>query len=188
MVRVEDYREKVVGLRPVYTDLGNSTELLMVSGEVLLDKRGLKTVVKSLAQSYAVDLNAQRRNLEQRLNKKGPMPFYLSGERIFVPLKMRRALTDHDLVNGYVDVRYLKIEKEKGKSCRALLSSGQVLEIFSNTDTANKSKEQGKSLLEEMQTLTDLDEEQAVATARFLIRTLKKLTVGTFLFCQLLAG
>lgn len=177
MVRVDDYREKVVGLRPVYTNCGNNTEILLDSGEVLLDERGLKAVQRSLAQSYAIDLNAQRRNLEQRLNKKGVLPFYLSESRVFIALKMRRALADHDMVYGFVDVRYLKIEAEKGKSCRALLTSGQAMEILSNPDTANRSKDLGKALLEELQKSADLDEEHAVATARFLIRTLKSINL-----------
>lgn len=175
MVRIDDYREKVVGLRPVYTNLGNNTEILLDSGEVLLDNRGLKAVQKTLAQSYAIDLIAQRRNLEQRLNKKGILPFYLSENRVFVPLKMRRAIADHDIVCGYLDVRYLKIVVEKDKSCRAMLSSGQIIEIVSSLETANRNKDLGKTLLEELQKASDLDEEQAVATARFLIRTLKSL-------------
>lgn len=170
---INDYRDKVVGLRPVYTNCGNNTEILLDTGEVLLDKRGLKAVLRSLAQSYAIDLNAQRKNLEQQLSKKGNLPFYLNPSRIFVPLKMRRALADHDMVYGYVDVRYLVIAAEKGKSCQAILSSGQVIEIFSNPDTANRCKDLGKALLDDLQKSADLDEEQAVATARFLIRTLK---------------
>ena len=173
MVKVEDYREQVIGLRPVYTDIGNSTEVFLVSGEVLLDKRGLKSVIKSLVKAYAIDLKSQRQDLELRLKRKGPLPFYLNQERIFIPLKMRRAVTDNDRVNGYIDVRHLKIEGRKDGSCTALISTGQVIEVFNNIDSAIKSKEIGKFLLEEMQIAVDIDEKQAVAATLFLINTLK---------------
>jgi hypothetical protein len=172
-VRVEDYREEVIGLRPVYTETGNATELFLASGKVLLDKRGQKSVIKALARAYAIDLTAQRQALQIRLGCKGMLPFHLDEKRVFVPLKLRRARVENDQVNGYMDVRYIKIEGNKGGGCRVLLSTGQVLEVLSSIDTANRSKHLGERLLEEMQPVLDLEEEQAVAAARFLVRTLK---------------
>ena len=38
-VKVEQFRDEVIVLRPVYTDRGNATELWLNSGEVLQDMR-----------------------------------------------------------------------------------------------------------------------------------------------------
>ncbi len=103
---LERIKEEIIALQPVYTDTGNATRIILHEGESL-DSRGMRSIIMALARIYAVDLAAQRDSLELRLNRHGVMPFYLSKKRVFVPLKMRKALSPKDMVYGYVDVKFM---------------------------------------------------------------------------------
>jgi hypothetical protein len=168
-------RDRIIGIKPVYTVEGNATEILLNDGTIVLDPRGLKSVHRALARLYAVDLQAQRLQVENMLHRRGTLPFYLE-ERVFVPLKLRRAVTDNDQVYGYVDVRYLDEPqpKENGQ-CRVRLKSGQELEVLSSVITAAASRHTGLRVLEVLTTESGRDpaEEQIVNTVLYIIRCLK---------------
>ena len=83
MAKVEQWRDDVVGLRPVYEDIGNCTEILLRNGTVVRDRRVLNSVVKALAAAYAIDLKAQRRILREKITRQGVLPFYLEAGRVF---------------------------------------------------------------------------------------------------------
>ena len=147
--KVEHWRDDVIGLRPVYTERGNATELMLRSGEVKVDERGIKSVLAALARSYAIDFKAQRVQLGKVLQKQANLPFHLGSERIFVPLKMRRAVTDNDQVYGYVDVRCLDEPRAGAEGqCLVMLKTGLELEVLSSVTTAAASRHTGLRLLE----------------------------------------
>ncbi len=146
--KVEQLRDELVGLRPVYTEIGNCTELLLKSGEVVLDRRVLQSVVKALAAAYAVDLKAQRRLLQSRLNRQGVLPFYLGKGRVFVPLKMRQAVAENDAVYGYVDLACItEALGTNDRGCVIRLANGLELEILSSQSTVLGIQHTGKVVL-----------------------------------------
>jgi hypothetical protein len=173
--KVEQWRDDVIGLRPVYTDLGNATEVLLKDGEVVLDERGLKSVLTALGRAYAVDFKAQRMQVKELLQKQGTLPFYLGSERVFVPLKMRRAVTDNDQVYGYVDVRFME-EPYTGDNyqCLVRLKTGLELDILSSVITAAASRHTGLRLLEVLNVDSGRDsaEQQIVNSVLYFIRCL----------------
>ena len=175
--RVEQVRDTVIGLRPVYTERGNATELWLASGELLVDRRGVKSTLMALARSYAVDLKAQRRQLEQLIQRNGVFPFYL-GRRVFVPIKMRQAITENDSVYGYLDSEYIMdIKGGKGRGCRLLLTTGDSIEAFSSRATALKSWYLGLNLQKELGTDDDnnQDEQIIMQSVLTLCRSLKEM-------------
>lgn len=175
--RVEQVRDAVIGLRPVYTDQGNATELWLASGEILVDRRGVKSVVTALARSYALDLKAQRQQLGQLLERSMILPFYL-GRRVFVPLKMRKALMDNDMVYGYFDADYIKdIQGGRFRECRVLLKTCDEFKALSSQATAQKSLHLGLRLLEALKGDTDdtRDEQQVMESVGALYRSLKEI-------------
>ncbi|QGU00471.1 hypothetical protein SYNTR_1877 [Candidatus Syntrophocurvum alkaliphilum] len=151
-VRIELVRDNIIGLRPVYTDGGNATEVFLSSGEVLLDYRGIKTVKAAFARNYAVDLQAQRQGIEREFNRKGGvLPFYLNN-RVFIPLKMRQAIGENDLVYGFIDVKYVtEIREEERRKCRVYLSTGSDVEVLSGVNTANNSMILGNKVFDNIQ-------------------------------------
>ena len=151
-VKVEQYRDEVIVLRPVYTDRGNATELWLNSGEVLQDMRGLKAVLSALAGIYAVDLKAQKKHLREALNHGGILPLYL-GKRVFIPLKMRQVVTDNDAVYGYVDLDFIKglDGEKKERICWVRLKTGEDIKLCSTLTTAVNSRHLGEKLAECLQ-------------------------------------
>ncbi|CFX11836.1 Uncharacterized [Syntrophomonas zehnderi OL-4] len=136
MGKVEQLRDEVIGLRPVYCEIGNATELLLKDGTIILDKRTLNSVVKALAAAYAVNLKAQRKHLQEKLDRKGILPFYLGDGRVFIPLKMRQAVTANDAVYGYIDLNYMTEPRpQTGKECAIELINGIKLQVLSGQST-----------------------------------------------------
>lgn len=178
--KVEQVRDQVVGLRPIYSSIGNVTELIIDEGGTLIDRRVLRSVVQALARSYAVDLPAQRQLVSVWLNKKTLIPFYLGKERVFVPLKMRPKRTGHDETYGYIDVLFLASISETGRrNCRVGLKNDVVLEVISGKGTVLQSQHGGKHLLELLGSLKRplSEEDKAVDSARWMVQTLNKISL-----------
>ncbi|MGE5458928.1 MAG: hypothetical protein ACM3NJ_00600 [Methanobacterium sp.] len=166
--KVELLRDEVIGLRPVYCDMGNCTELLLKNGKVVLDRRVMHSVLKALAASYAVDLKAQRRILQMEINRKGMLPFYLGDGRVFIPLKMRHALTEKDAVYGYVDLAFItEPQKGVGRECRIALSNGLQLQVLSTTATVQGAWHSGLAALDLFKPTGDEDAVEALLQKTF---------------------
>jgi len=177
-VKIEKIRDDIIALRPVYTDTGNATEIWLASGEILLDDRGLKSVLGALARTYAIDLQAQRLGQEQNLHRSGVLPFHLGARRVFIPLKMRRAITENDMVYGYIDLHYLdEIHQGDARDCRVHLTTGQDMELLSSAATAFKSRHMGMMLLESLDSCTANEEEEReiINVVLSLIRCFKEI-------------
>ncbi len=177
--KVEQLRDEVIGIRPVYSETGNATDILLKDGRVVRDWRVLNSVVKALTTSYAVDLKAQRRNLREKLGRKGVLPFYLGEGRVFVPLKMRRALTDGDSVYGYIDMSYMgQPQAGTGRECLIPLANGLELQVLSAQSTILGIQNTGQAALSALQPYKgdgDAREEQVVEAARILAVTLAEI-------------
>lgn len=171
-ISIEQVRERIIGLRPIYTDSGNATEIILASGEVFIDKRGIKAVQLAIAKSYAIDLKAQRLDINKRIKRLGVMPFYLKPDRIFIPFKMRRAVAERDMVYGYIDLDYIQdIADYSGKTCTVLLTTGQEVGVYSSSATAKNSMYMGRDLRKAVEAETNVDqtEDAIVQAARRLI-------------------
>ena len=156
MGKVEHLKDLVIGLRPVYSDIGNCTELLLKNGEVVLDQRILNSVMRALAASYAVDLKAQRHILQAKISRKGMLPFYLGDGRVFIPLKMRHALTEKDAVYGYIDLAYMgEPQQGVGRGCLIELCNGLQLQVMSPPVTVHGARYFGLAALDLLQPFKD---------------------------------
>jgi len=177
--KVEQLRDEVIGIRPIYSEAGNATDIILKDGRVVRDRRVLNSVVKALTASYAVDLKAQRRNLREKLGRKGVLPFYLGEGRVFVPLKMRQALTDGDSVYGYIDMSYMgQPQAGTGRECLIPLANGLELQVLSAQSTILGIQNTGQAALSALQPYKgdgDAREEQVVEAARILAVTLAEI-------------
>lgn len=176
-VPMEKIKEEIIALQPVYTDTGNATRILLRDGE-RMDARGMRSVILALARIYAIDLVAQRNSLEMRLNRHGVLPFYLSSERVFIPLKMRKALAAKDMVYGYMDVDIMgEVTASGEKTCIVPLPGGRQIEVVSNRSTVLQCQHMGQRLLEMLRSEEKLDPgEKILAEAgRYFHRTIKEI-------------
>lgn len=177
--KVEQVRDQIICLRPVYSSIGNSTELILQGGQVLMDRRGLKSVVQALARNYAVDLGAQRKLVSEWLNKKTLIPFYLGQDRVFIPLKMRHKKTTHDETYGYADVLFIReITQIDRRQCQIRLKNELILEVISGKGTVLQSQHGGEQLIHVLGNI-DMplsEEDKAVDATRWMVRTLNKIS------------
>lgn len=169
--KVELVRDEIIGFKPSYSDIGDVTELLMADGSVEMDKRGFKSVRRAFAGSYAVDLTAQRKGLRRLLGKGAGLPFHID-DRVFIPVKMRRAISENDATYGYVDVEYIAaVEETTRNRCRLRLINGLELEVYSLKSTVLGSMETGRELLRLLGQDSEVDpgEELVLGGVRVLI-------------------
>lgn len=160
-IKAEHYRDEIVLLRPVYSQYGDITELVTAKAKVYVDQRQVKSVVRALARSYALDLVAQRQWIKSRLNRKAILPFCLGGQRVFVPVKMRHSLTRYDASYGYVDVRYISDIRQTGTgSCLLELCNGIDIEVPSRFSTVVKAQYLGNYLLDSLKINYEENEEE----------------------------
>jgi len=173
--QLEKIMDEIIALQPVYTDTGNATRILLREGEIL-DSRGMRSVLIALARRYAVDMTAQRESLERRLNRHGVMPFYLGNDRVFIPLKMRKAKASKDMVYGYVDVRFVgEVAASGARSCMVPVQGDRQIEVLSKRSTVLQCQHMGQRLLDMLQgeNSTDPGEKIFVDAGIYLHRTIK---------------
>lgn len=146
-IRIEQIRDDVIAIRPVYSEDGDVSEVITRSGEVLVDKRQVRSVLKGLLHSYGLDIKYQHQLIRERLNRKSVMPCFLPEERVFIPLKMRKPAVAGDNVYGYIDVYSLKDISLEGKNeCGVLLENDIRLDILSSKATILKAQDSGNKL------------------------------------------
>lgn len=160
--RLEEIKDSIIALQPVYTATGNATRIFLYEGDKP-DARGIRSVLAALARIYAIDLPAQRKNLAMRLNRFGVLPFHLEDDRVFIPLKMRKAAAAKDMVYGYVDVRFIGDITPAGQhGCRVSLPGERQLEILSRPSTVLQCQHMGLRLLDMLQKEKSSDPEERV--------------------------
>ncbi|HBT20627.1 MAG TPA: hypothetical protein DEA47_04615 [Peptococcaceae bacterium] len=93
----------VAGFYPYYDENGgNCTRILLDDGREISYVRKTKSILKGLAEIFAVDLISLRRRYGSIVGKKNCIPLPLHGEFIVVPLKVRRTLSKDQGALGYV--------------------------------------------------------------------------------------
>lgn len=144
---IEKNRDRIIGLRPVYTSIGDSTELILDKGEVFLEEISIRSVLSRIFRSYAIDPQAQHNQLRNRLDRKSVLPFYLPGGRVFIPLKMRLPIASNDTSYGYLDCQFMDLpEKETGGKCSVELVNGVKVELNCSYTTAISAHNLGRKL------------------------------------------
>ncbi len=171
-MQLEQIKDSIIVLRPVYGPEGDNTELWTWKGKSV-DRRSVRSLKKALARLYAVDLPAQGKQVARLIDRQAVLPFYLQPERIFIPLKMRTPLCANDRCCGYVDIS--SVETIGGKSGRTqlVLKDGRTLDLFCTAATAAQTICLGQKLSSALQTRPSLNDEEVIAQAVLLV--LKKM-------------
>lgn len=177
--KVEQLRDEVIGIRPVYCETGNVTDIILQDGRVVRDKRVLNSVIKALVASYAVDLRAQRRNLREKLGRQGMLPFYLGKKRVFLPVKLRKAIARGDSVYGYIDMHFMgQPQVETNRECLLPLANGLELKVLSAQSTVLGIQNTGQMVLSTLQSgkgSGDPRGKQLIDAAKILAATLTEI-------------
>jgi hypothetical protein len=123
---------EVAALRPVYTNTGDSTEIILINGNVVPDPRSIRSIYRILARFYAVDLVAARQHYRKLLGQANGIPLPFSAQLVFCPLKMRVPRCPGDFTLGYVSYRQVAEVKDFRQGdyrCQVVLQNG--IRLFS---------------------------------------------------------
>ncbi|NLP18566.1 MAG: hypothetical protein GX376_05645 [Firmicutes bacterium] len=129
-VQLAEYKQMIAALRPVYTAAGDGTDVILINGDVLHDRRRIRSVRQALARVYAVDLVAARQYYRKLLGQANAIPLPLSAKLILCPTKMRRPRCPGDFTLGYVSYRQVVGVEGYSKGdyrSRVLLRNGAIL-------------------------------------------------------------
>ncbi len=181
-MKIEQVHNVVIGLRPIYSDIGDVTEIITASGDIYQDSRKLRTVRKTLARSYGIDLAGQAEMIAAEINKQAIMPFFIESQRVFIPLKMRTPVSANDSAYGYIDVRYIiKVEPvEEENQCLVHLSNELKIPVLNSQAVVLNNQHVGQVLL--LRNHQELDSESKeeqllMESARILIKTVKGIRI-----------
>lgn len=128
-------KKRVIALRPVYTDVGDVTEVYYEGGGQEIRNRPVKSEIQVMARAFAVDLKVQKKTIGEMVARKALVPMIL-GDQVFVPFKMRRPKAASDYCYGCVDVLQIDEIVEDGKGCRVRLKDGRELPLMTGRDVA----------------------------------------------------
>lgn len=93
----------LAGFYPYYDENGgNCTRILLDDGRELSYVRKTKSILKGLAEIFAVDLISLRRRYGSIVGKKNCVPLPFHAEFVMVPLKVRKTLSKDQGALGYV--------------------------------------------------------------------------------------
>jgi hypothetical protein len=128
--QLADYLGRLAALRPVYTPAGDATEIILDTGEIIQEGRGIRSVRRALARLYAIDLAAAREYYRKLLGQANAIPLPFSAHLVLCPVKMRRPRCRGDFTLGYLVHRQVAGVEEYPKDCyrsRIILRSGVSL-------------------------------------------------------------
>lgn len=174
LTRVEEVKEAVIVLRPVYGSYGDSTELWTANG-ILTDRRAVRSVRKALARMHALDLSAQAETVARLLERQSSLPFYLGGDQVFTPFKMRSPVHPHDRSYGYVDIHWIQEVAGQGGRARLILKDGRCLPLLCTPTTAAQSVCLGQRLSAHLCPGGTAEEEMLIKAAALLLKRLGQL-------------
>lgn len=174
-VKIDTIRDEVIGLRPVYCEHGDITELYTVNDEVRLDRRSIRSVRKAFLQSYAIDLAAQAEMVKTCIGRAGAVPFYIDKHRVFVALKMRKAVSSNDVSHGYLDVNFIEDVIAESGSLIVKLTDGTCLPLTCTYNTAAQSLFLGRQLLARLKEQNNNEEEVIIQALQILLLRFREL-------------
>lgn len=173
--------DRIIIFRPVYSNSGSCTELILDDGTSGLYHRSIDHVRASLARKRAVDLEAQGQILSDFLNRRPPLPFMLpepnkpKGGRIFVPLKMRKPRIARDRAYGYVDLDYINRLEAANNYAILHLVNGQAFELFTSLTAARAGVSLGREAAAYFLSSEPSEDEQIIQVVRRLLGRLSRI-------------
>ncbi|MGI6467576.1 MAG: hypothetical protein ACOX0Q_00835 [Syntrophomonadaceae bacterium] len=179
---IEAVKEQVIGIVPSYEETGDLTRILLEEGEHFWEKRSVGTIIKALARCYLVDLKEQKGRLQDFFQRRKLLPFYLSNSRVFIPVKVRKALIKNDACYGYINWRYVEsITKQDSGGTVIKMRHNLVLNSLSSTTQLIQQLHMGRQLFDYLQQSSGENpsgEKLLLEAARLLAGSLDLLHIG----------
>jgi len=179
---IETVKERVIGIVPSYEETGDLTRVLVEEGDHLWERRSVLAIKRALARCYLVDLKEQKRYLQDFFKRRKLLPFYLSNARVFIPVKVRKALIKNDACYGYIDWRYVEsITRQDTGGTVIKMRNNLVLNSLSSSSQLIQQLHMGRQLFDYLQQSSGENpsgEKLLLEAARLLAGSLDLLHIG----------
>lgn len=94
----------VSAILPIYTLQGDSTKLILNSGDSIIINKPLHSVITIYADQRSIDLRTLRKNIQKSVYKKNMLPLPLANNAVFFQAKTRTPRIKRDACNSYINV------------------------------------------------------------------------------------
>lgn len=95
---------QIAAIIPYYGPAGDSTRIITRDGGLITLTARIRTIIRQLAQSRAVDLAVLKTNARLATARKNLSPLPLAPGLVLAPLKIRRPRISGDITTGYVNI------------------------------------------------------------------------------------
>ena len=127
MVKIEDIIEGGTScMIPIYqATAGNATKIIAEDGNIYIDNRTIKTVLRTLCQCYTIQIELCRKKYGQMIHQSLCVPILINSKLLMIPLKMRKPMFEKDGAYGYINFNTIKEVVEKEGNTLIRLHNGQ---------------------------------------------------------------
>lgn len=146
---------EIAAILPVYTASGNSTQLLLTSGEKVFLAFKAATIIRRLAYRQTIDLLALKAKSTQITQSTIWQPLVLAPDLVLVPLKTRNPKISGDATGGYINFHHIISMKANEKSTQLHLTGTHLVTSLWKLTTAQTHLRKARLLLlnESLQTM-----------------------------------
>lgn len=139
-------KKDIMAIVPKYIQNKGNCTLIYTKSEVIEVNKSIKTVIRNICKYYHLDLRASNDTYGKLLcaRKNPPVPF--TSNDIFILVKTRKPIGQHDGAHGYVKIDSIdKIvyKSERDRYPCIILASGQSIEALCTMGTLNKNMSNG---------------------------------------------
>ncbi|MEW9123319.1 MAG: hypothetical protein AB2421_11480 [Thermotaleaceae bacterium] len=115
-------------LIPIYDgDMGNATKIVTADGQIYIEDKVLKTVLRILCKYYTVHIESCREKYGRMLHRRLGVPLPIHSRLLLVPFKMRKPMFNKDGAYGYVNLYDIdRIEEKRGQGVISLQSGVDI--------------------------------------------------------------
>ena len=131
LVKFEDIISKGLAyILPEYVEnKGNVTKAASIEGDIIIEEKSIRSVLKRVAKYYGADIKALRLKYGKIIGRKNIVPIPLAPDLILVPFKIRKPIISWDGAIGYVSYRQIKGIREDGSTKESIITLRCDLDI-----------------------------------------------------------
>lgn len=133
--------ETIAAIIPCYDETGDTTKIFITDGSARTSPTRIRTVVRRLALSRAMDLIALKKRSAHATQRAIMQPLPLAPGLLLCPVKVRTPLVSGDTSTGYVNyyaVKGVEVRLQKPYQSIIRLSGGTDIPVLWTKSTVNR--------------------------------------------------
>ncbi|MFZ5968989.1 MAG: hypothetical protein ACOYVK_17675 [Bacillota bacterium] len=145
-------------IMPIYqSQVGNSTKIITECGNIYVDQRTMRSVLKIICKYYTIHLEACREKYGKVLQHRLGIPIPIHHNLLLIPLKMRKPLLPKDGAYGYVNLYSIADIKTKEENTILYLHNGMEITCLQRIKTVQQNINNAKLLAKNKESVYHID-------------------------------